>query len=275
MGPNQAEQSVIPIADSYMSVFDLFRLDGKTAIVTGGGRGLGEYMAKALAEAGANVVLCSRKLEALEEVRDEIEKAGGRALAVQCDVSEPDDIQRVAEDAVATFGGIDILVNNSGATWGAPAEEMPLEKFDSVMAVNVRGVFLMSQAVGRVMIEQKRDGRIINISSVAAFTAGRPGVLQTVGYTTSKGAVVSMTRDLAGSWSDHGITVNAIAPGWFPTKMSRGVLERAGDQLRAGIPLGRFGGPEDIQGVALFLASDASAYMTGQTILVDGGQSIW
>lgn len=258
-----------------MSVLDLFRLDGKTAIVTGGGRGLGEYMAKALAEAGANIVLCSRKLEALEEVRHEIEKAGGRALAVQCDVSEPDDIQQVVEEAVASFGGIDILVNNSGATWGAPAEEMPLEKFDSVMAVNVRGVFLMSQAVGRVMIEQERGGRIINISSVAAFTAGRPGGLQTVGYTTSKGAVVSMTRDLAGSWSNHGITVNAIAPGWFPTKMSRGVLERAGDRLRAGIPLGRFGGPEDIQGVALFLASDASAYITGQTILVDGGQSIW
>lgn len=258
-----------------MSVLDLFRLDGRTAIVTGGGRGLGEHMARALAEAGASVVLCSRKMDALEEVRAGIEQAGGRALALECDVSDPGDVQRVVDGAVAQFGGIDILVNNSGATWGAPAEEMPLDKFDQVMSVNVRGVFLMSQAAGRVMIGQGRGGRIINIASVAAFRGGRPGVMQTVGYTSSKGAVVAMTRDLAGSWSNHGITVNAIAPGWFPTRMSRGLLERAGDQILAGIPLGRYGRPEDIQGAVLFLASDASAYMTGQTILVDGGQSIW
>jgi NAD(P)-dependent dehydrogenase (short-subunit alcohol dehydrogenase family) len=258
-----------------MSVLDLFRLDGRTAIVTGGGRGLGEYMARAFAEAGANVVVCSRKLEACEEVAAELEEAGGHALALQCDISQPEDVQAVVDATIDRFGEIDILVNNSGATWGAPAEEMPLDRFDQVMAVNVRGVFLMSQAVGRTMIERGKGGRMINIASVAAYTAGRPGVLQTVGYTTSKGAVVSMTRDLAGSWSNHAITVNAIAPGWFPTKMSRGVLDRAGDQLRAGIPLGRFGGPDDIKGVALFLASDASAYVTGQTLLVDGGQSIW
>ena len=258
-----------------MSVLDLFRLDGKTAIVTGGGRGLGEYMAKAFAQAGANVVLCSRKLEALEEVRAEIEAEGGRAIALQCDVSSADDVRKVVDGALDTFGQIDILVNNSGITWGAPAEEMPLEKFDQVIAVNVRGVFLMSQAVGKAMIARGRGGRIINISSVAAFKGGRPGVLQVVGYSTSKGAVVSMTRELAGSWSNHRITVNAIAPGWFPTRMSKGVLDAAGDQIRAGIPLGRFGEAPDIQGVALFLASDASAFITGQTIMVDGGQSIW
>ena len=258
-----------------MPVLDLFRLDGRTAIVTGGGRGLGEYMAKGLAEAGASVVLCSRKLDALEEVREEIERAGGRALAVPCDVSDPEDVERAVAAAVEAYGAVDILVNNSGATWGAPAEDMPTEKFDQVMAVNVRGVFLMSQAVGRRMIERGEGGRIINVASVAAYKGGRPGVMQTVGYTASKGAVVSMTRDLAGSWSNHGITVNAIAPGWFPTKMSRGILEKAGEQILASIPLRRYGGPEDIAGVALFLASDASAYMTGQTILVDGGQSIW
>lgn len=258
-----------------VSALDLFRLEGRTAIVTGGGRGLGEHMARALAEAGASVVLCSRKLEALEEVRGGIERAGGRALALECDVSDPDAVQRVVDAAVETFGGVDILVNNSGATWGAPAEEMPLEKFDQVMAVNVRGVFLMSQAVGRVMIGQGRGGRIVNIASIAAFRGGRPGTMQTAGYTASKGAVVSLTRDLAGSWANHGITVNAIAPGWFPTRMSRGVLEAAGDQILASIPLGRYGRPEDIQGAILFLASDAAAFVTGQTLVVDGGQMVW
>lgn len=258
-----------------MSVLDLFRLDGKTAIVTGGGRGLGQYMAEALSEAGASVVLCSRKVEACEEVAGEIEQRGGRALAQACDVSDSEEVERVVRAARDAFGEIDILVNNSGATWGAPAEEMPLEKFDSVMQVNVRGTFLMSQAVGKTMIARGEGGSIINISSVASFQGGRPGALQVVGYTASKGAVNSMTRDLAGSWSQHGIRVNAIAPGWFPTKMSRGVLEKAADRLLASIPLQRFGEPDDIKGAVLFLASPASAYVTGQIVVVDGGQTIW
>lgn len=258
-----------------MSTLDLFRLDGKTAIVTGGGRGLGQYMAEALSDAGARVVLCSRKLDALEEVKQEIEDAGGTAMAVACDVSNPDDIQRVVDQTQAEFGAIDILINNSGATWGAPAETMPLEKFDQVMAVNVRGVFLFSQAVGRTMIERGEGGKIINIASVAAFTGGRPGLMQTAGYTASKGAVVSMTRDLAGSWANHRINVNAIAPGWFPTRMSKGLLEKAGDQMLQGIPLQRYGEPDDLKGVALLLASRAGDYITGQTLVVDGGQTIW
>jgi NAD(P)-dependent dehydrogenase (short-subunit alcohol dehydrogenase family) len=258
-----------------MSVMDLFRLDGKTAIVTGGGRGLGEYMADALSEAGANVVLCSRKREACESVADQIVSRGGRALPLACDVADPEGAEQVVAAAHEAFGGVDILVNNSGTTWGAPPEEMPLEKFDQVMDVNVRGTFLMSQAVAKTMIAGERSGSIINISSVAAFKGGRPGMLQAVGYSASKGAVISMTRDLAGSWSNRGIRVNCIAPGWFPTKMSRGVLEKAGDLLLKTIPLRRYGGPEDIQGVVVFLASPASAYMTGQTVLVDGGQTIW
>jgi NAD(P)-dependent dehydrogenase (short-subunit alcohol dehydrogenase family) len=258
-----------------MNILDMFRLDGKTALVTGGGRGLGEYMAQAFAAAGANVVVCSRKLEACEGVADGIRAHGGRAIALPCDVADPTEIGEVVGRTLDEFGTIDVLVNNSGATWGAPAEEMPLEKFDHVMNVNVRGVFLMSQAVGRHMIDRGDGGTIINISSVAAFTGGKPGALQVVGYSASKGAVVSMSRDLAGSWAQHGIRVNCIAPGWFPTKMSRGVLEKAGDRLLASIPLGRYGEPQDIQGVALFLASPASAYVTGQTIIVDGGQTIW
>lgn len=258
-----------------MSALDLFRLDGRTAIVTGGGRGLGEHMARGLADAGASVVLCSRKLEACEAVAREIEAAGGRALPLACDVADEDDVARVVESAVDAFGAVDVLVNNSGATWGAPPEEMPLDRFDQVMAVNVRGVFLMAQAVGRSMIAAGRGGSIVNVSSVAAFKAGRPGGLQASGYAASKGAVISLTRDLAGSWAHLGIRVNCIAPGWFPTRMSQRVLDRAGEQLLATIPLARFGGPDDIAGAAVFLASDASAYVTGHTLMVDGGQMVW
>ncbi|MBA4116362.1 MAG: SDR family oxidoreductase [Rubrobacter sp.] len=257
------------------SALDLFRLDGKTAIVTGGGRGLGQYMAEALSDAGANVVLCSRKKEALEEVKSGIEGRGGRALALACDVTEPEDVESVVAAAEETFGAVDVLVNNSGATWGAPAEEMPLDRFDQVVRVNVRGTFLMSQTVGKRMIERGEGGCIVNISSVAGIVGGDPEYMQTIGYNTSKGAVISMTRDLATSWARHGINVNAIAPGWFPTKMSGGLIEQFEDRMLGGIPLHRFGAPEDIKGVILFLASPASAYVTGQTVVVDGGATAW
>jgi NAD(P)-dependent dehydrogenase (short-subunit alcohol dehydrogenase family) len=258
-----------------MNTLDLFRLDGKTAIVTGGGRGLGGYMAEALSDAGANVVLCSRKIEPLEEMRQEIEARGGHALAFSCDVTEQEDVDRVVETTVETFGSVDILVNNSGATWGAPPTEMPLEKFDQVIAVNVRGTFIMSQAVGRRMVERGSGGTIINISSVAALVGGHPDYMQTVGYNSSKGAIISMTRDLATSWARHDVTVNAIAPGWFPTRMSSGLIERFEERMLEDIPLRRFGNPEDLKGVVVFLASPAAAYITGQTIVVDGGATAW
>jgi NAD(P)-dependent dehydrogenase (short-subunit alcohol dehydrogenase family) len=238
-------------------------------------RGLGEWIAEALSDAGAQLVLCSRKVENCEEVKRAIEERGGRAIALGCDITHPDDVARVVEAAQTTFGGIDILVNNSGATWGAPAEEMPLEKFTSVLDVNVTGTFLMSQAVGKTMIARGSGGRIINIASVAGLVGGHPDFVHTVGYNSSKGAVISMTRDLATSWARHGIGVNAIAPGWFPTRMSRALLERYREPMLAHIPLQRFGNPEDIKGVALFLASPASAYMTGQTIVLDGGMTAW
>ena len=231
-------------------------------------------MAEALADAGANVVLCSRKKESLEEVKKEIEAGGGHALALACDVTDPDDVENVVSEAEDTFGGVDVLVNNSGATWGAPPAEMPLEKFDQVMAVNVRGTFLMAQAVGRRMIE-RGSGTIVNISSVAGLIGGHPDFMQTVGYNSSKGAVISMTRDLATSWAPHGITVNAIAPGWFPTRMSGGLIERFEERMLDGIPLRRFGNPEDLKGVVIFLASPAASYVTGQTLIVDGGATAW
>jgi len=258
-----------------MNTLDLFRLDGRTAIVTGGGRGLGRHMAEALSDAGANVVLCSRTVEPLEEVRVEIEERGGRALALQCDVTEGEEVGRVVSEAEGTFGSVDVLVNNSGATWGAPPAEMPPEKFDQVIAVNVRGTFLMSQAAGRRMIERGSGGTIVNISSVAGLVGGNPDYMQTVGYNSSKGAIISMTRDLATSWAKHNITVNAIAPGWFPTRMSGGLIERFEEAMLSDIPLGRFGNPEDLKGVVVFLASPVAAYITGQTVVVDGGATAW
>ncbi|BBL79689.1 2-dehydro-3-deoxy-D-gluconate 5-dehydrogenase [Rubrobacter xylanophilus DSM 9941] len=259
-----------------MGVLDLFGLEGKTAVVTGGGRGLGLYMAEALAEAGANLTICSRRREQLEEAAGHLEEVGGGGvLALGCDVADPEQVEEVVERTVERFGSVDVLVNNSGATWGAPPLEMPLERFDQVLRVNVRGTFLMSRSVARRMIERGSGGAIVNVSSVAGLVGGDPRYMQTVGYNASKGAVISMTRDLATSWASHGIRVNAIAPGWFPTRMSRALIERHEREMLEDIPMRRFGKPEDIKGAVLFLASPASSYMTGQTVVVDGGLTAW
>lgn len=258
-----------------MNTLDLFRLDGRTAIVTGGGRGLGRYMAEALADAGAKVALCSRKKEACKEVEQEIRSGGGEAISLACDVTDPESVRDTLESTEGEFGGVDILVNNSGATWGAPPEDMPLERFDQVVNVNLRGTFIMVQEVGRRMIQRGAGGRVINIASVAGLVGGKPPYMQTVGYNSTKGAVISMTRDLATSWAQYGINVNAIAPGWFPTRMSGGLIERFEEEMLRDIPLHRFGSPEELKGVAVFLASDAAAYMTGQTVTVDGGTTAW
>ncbi|HMD31482.1 MAG TPA: SDR family oxidoreductase [Candidatus Acidoferrales bacterium] len=251
----------------------LFDLGGRTAIITGGSVGLGRQMAEGLAEMGANVVLCARKKERCAQAAEELTSLGVRTLAVGCDVRNPAEVQAVVDAAVAEFGRIDILINNAGVSWGAPVEEMKLEHWNKVVETNLTGTFLFAQAVGKVMIPQ-RSGKIINIASVAGLR-GSPPEMQAAGYQASKGAVITLTKDLACKWAMHNIYVNAIAPGWFPTNMSGVAIERNKEALRKKIPLGRFGGEHDLKGAAIFLASAASDFVTGHVLVVDGGQTAW
>ncbi|MDM5328215.1 SDR family oxidoreductase [Neobacillus sp. CF12] len=255
-----------------MNSKDLFSLKGKTAIVTGGGRGLGEQIAEAYADAGANVVICSRNLEACQEISESLNAKGVRSLALKCDVSNQEEIQYVVDETMKEFGRIDILVNNSGVSWGAPALEMPADKWDKVMNINLKAVFLFSQAVGKIMKEQ-RSGKIINIASIAGLGGQDPTVMDAIGYSTSKGAVITLTKDLAVKLAPYNIHVNAIAPGFFPTKMAKGVLDYSGEKILERTPAGRFGSDDDMKGPALFLASDASNYVYGHVLVVDGGTS--
>jgi NAD(P)-dependent dehydrogenase (short-subunit alcohol dehydrogenase family) len=248
----------------------LFDLTGRVALITGGGAGLGRQMAEGLAEMGANLVLCARKQERCEQAAEELRGLGVATLGLGCDVTSPESIQLVVDAVVARFGGIDILINNAGTSWGAPAEEMSLQHWNKVIATNLTGTFLCSQAVGKIMIGQRR-GKIINIASIAGM-AGSPEALDAIGYSASKGGVITMTQDLARKWATHGIYVNAIAPGWFPTRMSSAVIERNREAFLKSIPLGRFGNDHDLKGAAVFLASSASDYVTGQVLVVDGGQ---
>lgn len=251
----------------------LFDLAGHNAIVTGGGSGLGRQIAEALAEAGANVMLCGRKVERCAEAATAIGREHGvAALATACDVRVPEHVQAVVDEAERALGSIEVLVNNAGTSWGAPAADYPLDGWQKVLDVNLTGLFLFSQSVGRVMIRQGR-GKIINLASVAAFGGAPPELMDAIAYNTSKGGVVAFTRDLAVKWARHGIHVNAIAPGWFPSEMTHVLLERSESDFLERIPLRRFGGPEDLKGAAVFLASRASDFVTGHTLVVDGGQS--
>jgi gluconate 5-dehydrogenase len=256
-----------------VNVKQLFDLTGRVAIVSGGSMGLGRQMAEGLAEMGANLVLCARKKERCEEVAEGLRSRGVRTLALGCDVRVRAAIQEVVDEALAKFGRIDILVNNAGVSWGASVEEMTLEQWDRVLSTNLTGTFLFCQAVGKTMVAQG-SGKIINIASVAGLGGGS-AELQAIGYHASKGGVIAFTKDLACKWAPHNIQVNAIAPGWFPTHMSSWVIEHRKDSLLAEIPLGRFGGDHDLKGAAVFLASDASAYVTGHVLVVDGGQTAW
>ena len=255
-----------------MRVQELFDLSGKTAIVTGGGTGIGRQMAEALAELGANLVLCARKVERCEQAAAELSELGVKALGMRCDVRDPAEVQAVCERTMEELGRLDVLVNNAGTSWGAPAEETPLEGWQKVVDVNLTGVFLFSQAAGRMMIDLG-GGSIVNIASVAGLRGSPAGRIDAVAYNASKGGVIAFTRDLAHKWAPHGIRVNAIAPGWFPSDMSKVLLDRFGEDFVQRVPLGRFGGADDLKGAIAFLASPASSFVTGHTLVVDGGQS--
>jgi gluconate 5-dehydrogenase len=254
-----------------MNVKQLFDLTGRVAIVTGGSIGLGRQMAEGLAEVGANLVLCARKKERCQQAAEDLQKLGVKTLALACDVKNPADIHQVVDATMAQFGRIDILVNNAGTSWGAPVEEMRLEQWNKVIETNLTGTFLFSQAVGKIMIGQRR-GKIINIASVAGLRGAFPE-FQAIGYHASKGGVIIFTKDLACKWGIHNIQVNSIAPGWFPTNMSQVLIERNKDTFLKTIPLGRFGNENDLKGAAVFLASAASDFVTGHVLVVDGGQT--
>ena len=256
-----------------VNVKQLFDLTGRVAIVSGGSMGLGRQMAEGLAEMGATLVLCARKKERCEEAAEALRSRGVLTLALACDVKDQAAIQQVVDATLAKFGRIDILINNAGVSWGASVEEMTLEQWDKVLSTNLTGTFLFCQAAGKAMVAQG-SGKIINIASVAGL-GGASVELQAIGYHASKGGVIAFTKDLACKWAPHNIQVNAIAPGWFPTHMSDWVIEHRRESLLAKIPLGRFGGDHDLKGAAVFLASDASAYVTGHVLVVDGGQTAW
>lgn len=255
------------------TIQQLFDLKGRTALVTGGSRGLGLQFAHALGEAGARIMLSSRKAEDLEEAAAELQAAGIDARWIAADCAREEDIRKLADQTLERMGEIDILVNNAGAAWGAPAEDHPVEAWDKVMNLNVRGYFLLSQQVAKRSMIPRKAGRIINIASIAGL-GGNPPDMTTLAYNTSKGAVITFTQALACEWGKYGITVNAICPGFFPSKMTKGTLERMGDSLAAHAPLRRLGDDEDLKGTALLFASDAGKHITGQWLAVDGGVSV-
>jgi gluconate 5-dehydrogenase len=257
-----------------MSVRALLDLGGRVALVTGGSRGLGLQVAAALGEMGARVALTARKADELEAARAQLAREGVEAFPVVCDLSKPEAVEPMVDAVLARYGQVDILVNNAGATWGAPAEEHPLEAWQKLVNLNLTAAFLACQAVGKKSMIPRRYGRIVNMASIAGLRGNLPDKLRTIAYNTTKGGLVNFTRALAGEWGQYGITVNAIAPGFFPSKMTRGSLERIADQVIAATPLRRLGGDEDLKGLAVLLASNASQHITGQVVAVDGGASV-
>jgi gluconate 5-dehydrogenase len=256
------------------TIQQLFDLRGKTALITGGSRGLGLQLARALGEAGATLMLSSRKAQDLELAAAELKAAGIDARWIAADCAQDTEINRLADQTLAQFGHLDILVNNAGASWGAPAEDHPVEAWDKVMNLNVRGYFLLSQRIAKNSMIARRSGRIINIASIAGLNGNTPA-MNTIAYNTSKGAVINFTRALGAEWGKYNITVNAICPGFFPSKMTAGLMASIGEErLAASAPLQRLGDDEDLKGLCVLFASDAGKHITGQWLAVDGGASV-
>lgn len=258
----------------HMTVGSLFDITGKVALVTGASRGLGLQIAFGLGEAGAKVAICSRKPDELEKAVSELQAAGIEALPIVQDMAQFDKIPGLVDQVLAQYGTIDILVNNAGATWGAPAEDYPDAAWNKVMDLNINALFHLCRDVGKRIMIPRRSGKIIIVASAAGLRGTAPGVT-TIAYNTSKAAAVNFARTLACEWGQYDININAICPGVFQSKMTNGLIRDFGDQILDRIPLGRFGGDEDLKGTALFLASEASRHITGQTIVVDGGAIVY
>ena len=254
------------------SIQELFTLTDRVAIVTGGSRGLGEEMAEGLAEAGASLMICARRDEWLQPTLEKFRSQGMKVEGVLADVSKPADVQAVVDKTIETFGKVDILVNNAGITWGARPEEMPVDKWQKVIDINLTGAFLFAQAAGREMLKREY-GRIINVASIAGLHASVRGP-HYAGYSASKAGLMGLTRELAASWGRQNIRVNAIAPGFFHSRLADPALALAEPSIKATCPIPRVGAAGELKGVCVFLAADASNYITGQTIVVDGGRTI-
>ncbi|HUL56542.1 MAG TPA: SDR family oxidoreductase [Usitatibacter sp.] len=255
-----------------MGTRELFELKGKVALITGGSRGLGLQIAEGLGEMGCKVAITARKADELAEASRHLSSLGIENLTVVNDLSKLEAIPSIVDEVVKRFGTIDILVNNAGATWGAKAEDYPDEAWRKVMTLNIDAMFHLSREVGKRCLIPNKGGKIVNIASIAGLRGG-PSDMHTIAYNTSKGAAVNFTRALASEWGPYGINVNAVCPGFFPTKMANGILERIGERVVKSTPLRRLGGDEDLKGVVVFLASNAARHITGQCIAVDGGQS--
>ena len=253
---------------------NLFDLSGRTALITGGSRGLGLQMAEALGSQGAVVMLSARNVDELQQAQAHLQGLGITAHVVAGDAAKDADIAALADAAIDTLGHVDILINNAGASWGAPAEDYPAEAWDKVFNLNIRGLFLLTQQIGKHSMIPRRYGRILNIASIAGLRGNPPGAMRTIAYNSSKGALVNFTRALAGEWGQYGITVNALAPGFFPSKMSNALIRTLGEEALIGnSPLQRLGDDEDLKGATLLFASDAGKHITGQVLAVDGGYS--
>ena len=253
---------------------NLFDLTGRTALITGGSRGLGLQMAEALGSQGAKLLLSARKSDELQQAKTHLEKHSIDADWFAADGAKDADINDLADAAMHKLGHVDILINNAGASWGAAAEDYPVEAWDKVFNLNIRGLFLLTQQIGKRSMIPRNYGRIVNIASIAGLRGNPPGTMQTIAYNTSKGALVNFTRTLAGEWGRHGITVNALAPGFFPSKMSSALIKTLGEEVLIGnSPLQRLGDDEDLKGATLLFASDAGKHITGQILAVDGGYS--
>jgi gluconate 5-dehydrogenase len=257
-----------------MHVRELFDLTGKVAIVTGGSRGLGLEMAEGLAEAGAKVAITGRRRQWLDPAEEQLRKAGADVLSIEADVADPEGVQRTVQATVERFGGLDILINNAGLSWGAPSLDYPLDKWQMQIDVNLTGVWLMAQAAAPAMIE-RGGGKIINVSSITGLAGIEPELQDTVAYNASKGGVNALTRDLAVKWARHNINVNALAPGYFPTRMTQALVNTVEDRMKAIAPMHRLGQEGELKGAVVFLASRAADFVTGHVLVVDGGATAW